>query len=100
MMVLAALPGIVRVLLATGKLVKPGNSRVTINFLGSRIQKVGLGITLVVPWGQPRPPVERPPHPPFGHLLPAGSDFSGGVDLTDSKPVSWESSWCSNGLSN
>jgi hypothetical protein len=41
-MVLAALPGIVRVLLATGKLVKPGNSRVTINFLGSRIRKVGL----------------------------------------------------------
>ena len=28
---------------------------------------------LVVPRGHPRPPVKRPPHPPFGHLLPPGA---------------------------
>jgi hypothetical protein len=40
--VLAALPGMVGELLVTGKLVKPGNLSATINFLGSRIRKVGL----------------------------------------------------------
>jgi hypothetical protein len=40
--ILAALPGIVRELLVTGKLVKPGNFSATVNFLGSRIRKVGL----------------------------------------------------------
>src|SRR2546423_1317593 len=44
MMVLAALPGIVRELLVTGNLVKPGNFSATINFLGSRIRKAGLGL--------------------------------------------------------
>ena len=38
----AALPGMVRELLATGKLVNPGNFSATVNFLGSRIRKVGL----------------------------------------------------------
>jgi hypothetical protein len=42
MMVLAALPGMVRELLVTGKLVKPGNSSAIINLLGSRIRKAGL----------------------------------------------------------
>jgi len=36
-MVLAALPGMVRELLVTGRLVKPGNFSATINLLGSRI---------------------------------------------------------------
>jgi len=41
-MILAALPGMVRELLVTGKLVKPGNFSATINFLGSQIRKGGL----------------------------------------------------------
>src|SRR5436305_1774326 len=43
MVILAALPGIVSELLEDGKLVKPGNFTATVNFLGSRIRKVGLG---------------------------------------------------------
>jgi hypothetical protein len=39
---LAALPGIVSELLVNGKLVKPGNFSAIVNFLGSRIRKVGL----------------------------------------------------------
>jgi len=41
--ILAALPGIVSELLVNGKLVKPGNFSAIVNFLGSRIRKVGLG---------------------------------------------------------
>ncbi|MGO9814687.1 MAG: hypothetical protein ACLP53_28475, partial [Isosphaeraceae bacterium] len=41
-MVLAALPGMERELLVTGKLAKPGNFSASVNFLGSRIRKVGL----------------------------------------------------------
>jgi hypothetical protein len=40
--ILAALPGIVSKLLVNGELVKPGNFSATVNFLGSRIRKVGL----------------------------------------------------------
>src|SRR5271157_2867759 len=43
MVILAALPGIVSELLVNGKLVKPGNFSAIVNFLGSRIRKVGLG---------------------------------------------------------
>src|SRR5208337_3105745 len=43
MVILAALPGMVRELLVTGNLVKPGNLSVSVNFLGYRIRKVGLG---------------------------------------------------------
>src|SRR5208337_3179789 len=43
MVILAALPGMVRELLVTGNLVKPGNFSVSVNFLGYRIRKVGLG---------------------------------------------------------
>src|SRR5208337_257629 len=42
MVILAALPGMVRELLVTGNLVKPGNFSVSVNFLGYRIRKVGL----------------------------------------------------------
>src|SRR5271157_3336349 len=42
MVILAALPGIVSELLVNGKLVKPGNFSAIVNFLGSRIRKVGL----------------------------------------------------------
>jgi len=42
--ILAAFPGIVRELLVNEKLVKPGNFSATVNFLGSRIRKVGLGV--------------------------------------------------------
>src|SRR6266446_5039832 len=42
MVILAALPGIVRELLVTGKLVKPGNFSATVHFLGYRLRKVGL----------------------------------------------------------
>jgi RNA-directed DNA polymerase len=45
MVILAALPGIERELLVTGKLVNPGNFSATVNFLSSRIRKVGLGFT-------------------------------------------------------
>src|SRR5208337_5131170 len=44
MVILAALPGMVRELLVTGNLVKPGNLSVSVNFLGYRIRKVGLVI--------------------------------------------------------
>jgi hypothetical protein len=43
MVILAAFPGIVRELLVNEKLVKPSNFSATVNFLGSRIRKVGLG---------------------------------------------------------
>src|SRR5208282_2883121 len=43
MVILAALPGMVRELLVTGNLAKPGNFSVSVNFLGYRIRKVGLG---------------------------------------------------------
>src|SRR5271157_5252877 len=43
MVILAALPGMVRELLVTGKLAKPGNFTASVNFLGYRIRKVGLG---------------------------------------------------------
>jgi hypothetical protein len=35
----------VKALLVTGKLVKPGNFSVTVNFLGSQLRFVGLGIS-------------------------------------------------------
>jgi hypothetical protein len=49
---LADLPGMVRDLLKNGKLVKAGNFSATVNFLGSRIRKVGLGLVIVHPVGQ------------------------------------------------
>src|SRR4051812_34429263 len=42
-MTLAALPGMGRELLASGKLAKPGNLSATVNFMGYRLRKVGLG---------------------------------------------------------
>src|SRR2546423_1232080 len=42
MVILAALPGIVRELLVNGKLVKPGNFSVIVNLSGARIRKVGV----------------------------------------------------------
>src|SRR4051812_4559740 len=42
MVILAALPGIGRELLVNGNLVKPGNFSAAVNFMGSRIRKVGL----------------------------------------------------------
>ena len=42
MMILAALPGMVRELLVTGKIVNPGNFDAIVNLLGFRIRKVGL----------------------------------------------------------
>jgi hypothetical protein len=36
--ILAALPGMVKVLLESGKLAKPGNSCMTVNPLGSQLQ--------------------------------------------------------------
>jgi hypothetical protein len=41
-MILAALPGIVRELLATGRIVNPGNFGATVNFMGSQLRIVGL----------------------------------------------------------
>jgi hypothetical protein len=43
MVILAALPGMVRDLLVTGKLVHPGNFAAIVNILGSQLRKVGLG---------------------------------------------------------
>jgi hypothetical protein len=40
--ILAALPGIVRELLVTGKIVNPGNFSQTVNFLGFQLRRVGL----------------------------------------------------------
>ena len=51
MVTLAALPGMARALLVSGNLVKPGNSRVTVNFMGSQLRLAGLG-------GSPRRPAE------------------------------------------
>src|SRR4051812_23185747 len=45
MVILAALPGIVRELLVTGKLVHPGNLGEIVNSLGSQLRKAGLGIS-------------------------------------------------------
>src|SRR3954452_11154308 len=42
MVVLAALPGMVKQLLVTGKIVNPGNSGATVNFLGFQLRKAGL----------------------------------------------------------
>src|SRR5208282_4189516 len=42
MVILAALPGMVRELLVIGNLAKPGEFSVSVNFLGYRIRKVGL----------------------------------------------------------
>src|SRR4051812_34225371 len=47
MVILAALPGIVRELLATGRIVNPGNFSATVNFLGLQLRKVGLGFLCV-----------------------------------------------------
>jgi hypothetical protein len=41
--ILAALPGMVKVLLESGKLAKPGNSCMTVNPFGSQLQFFGLG---------------------------------------------------------
>ena len=46
MVILAALPGMVRELLVTGKIVHPGNSEEFVNSLGSQLRKVGLGNTI------------------------------------------------------
>jgi hypothetical protein len=43
MVILAALPGIVRELLATGRIVNPGNFDPPVNFIGFQLRKVGLG---------------------------------------------------------
>jgi hypothetical protein len=40
--ILAALPGLVRAPLVTGKIVEPGNFSADINFLGFQLRKVGL----------------------------------------------------------
>src|SRR5208337_4478478 len=48
MVILAALPGMVRELLVTGNLVKPGNFSVSVNFLGYRIRKVGLAMSFLI----------------------------------------------------
>src|SRR5271157_3894244 len=50
MVILAALPGMVRELLVTGNLAKPGNFSVSVNFLGYRIRKVGLGAFRIIVW--------------------------------------------------
>src|SRR5512133_2511628 len=42
MVILAAVPGMVKALLVTGKLAKPGNFSVMVNFLGSQLRFVGL----------------------------------------------------------
>jgi hypothetical protein len=42
MVILAALPGIGKALLVTGKLANPGNNSVTVNFLGSELRIAGL----------------------------------------------------------
>src|ERR1700730_13277874 len=42
MVILAALPGMVRELLVTGKIVHPGNFEEFVNSLGSQLRKVGL----------------------------------------------------------
>jgi hypothetical protein len=42
MVVLAALPGMVKQLLVTGKIVDPGNFGATVNFLGFQLRKAGL----------------------------------------------------------
>src|SRR4051812_44080267 len=49
MVVLAALPGMGRELLVTGKLAKQGNFSASVNSLDYRIRKVGLGTLPVAP---------------------------------------------------
>src|SRR4051794_18650115 len=44
MVILAALPGMARDLLVTGKLVHPGNFEKPVNSLGSQLRKVGLAV--------------------------------------------------------
>jgi hypothetical protein len=43
MVILAALPGIVREPLVTGRIVNPGNFGATVNLMGFQLRKVGLG---------------------------------------------------------
>src|SRR5438270_645232 len=43
MVILAALPGMVKVLRMTGKLVNPGNSSGIVNVMGSQLRFLGLG---------------------------------------------------------
>src|SRR4051812_20516189 len=78
MVILAALPGIVRRPLVTGKMVNPGNFGATVNFLGFQLRKVGLGRPDVVAWFRE---LERTP--PFS-LWGAGRDF---VDVSFNQPV-------------
>ncbi len=46
MVTLAALPGMARALLLSGNLVRPGNSSVTVNFIGSQLRFFGLAGTV------------------------------------------------------
>src|SRR3954454_3831191 len=64
MVVLAALPGMVKRLLVTGKIVDPGNFGATVNSLGSQLRKAGLALLTrtftfeLAPAGSPRAGVE------------------------------------------
>src|SRR4051812_39613073 len=75
MVILAALPGIVRELLATGRIVNPGNFGATVNFMGLQLRKVGLAFRTPMPLrrasgvafrGIPERATENPkPHKPY-----------------------------------
>src|SRR6266446_5505478 len=80
MVILAALPGMVRELLVTGKLVKPGNFSATINLLGSRIRKAGLAV--------PRTPTgARPFRDVRDRSAPGAVRPAPGQGLRTSRPV-------------